>query len=284
MNSLSILIPKGRMFANISLLFSEAGIPLNVSERSYIPYISDSSLSAKIMKPQNIAPIVSIGRHDAGFAGHDWIVEEEADVEEVLDLGFDSVDIVAAAPAGMEEAILKAKKVVVATEYAGLASRWLAARGYDFTILRSWGATEVFPPDDADMIVDNSATGTTLREHGLSILDVILKSSTRFIASKQAMRDPWKKEKILELALLFKAIIDGGKRVMLEMNVPSDKMGIIIPILPCMKSPTVSSLYGESGYAVKIAIPKKEAAALIPRLKKLGASDILEYELRKAIV
>lgn len=134
------------------------------------------------------------------------------------------------------------------------------------------------------MIIDNMATGRTLEEHGLKVIDTILESSTRFIANRKAMRDPWKKAKILEMKLLFRAILDARERVMLEMNVPKDKFDEIVRKLPCMRSPTVSSLYGEGGFAVKVAVKRTEVTKLIPLLKKLGATDILEYELRKVVV
>ncbi len=284
MDQVKILLPKGRIYENVIRLFSESGISINTSNRSYFPTVSDPSLAVKIMKPQNIAPILDLGRHDAGFTGWDWVMERSADVVEIMDLALDPVSIVLAAPSGETPESLKKRKIVVATEYEKLARDYLTANGYDFTIIKSFGTTEVFPPDDADAIVDNTSSGTTLRENGLDILATILKSSTRFIASKAAMANPAKAERLRELATVFQAILEAEGRVMLEMNVPKEKLDDIVAALPCMRAPTVSSLFHDSGYAVKAAVPRKITGVLIPKLKKLGASDILEYAIRKVVV
>jgi ATP phosphoribosyltransferase len=239
-------------------------------------------LDAKIMKPQNVGELLELGSHDAGFTGLDWIKESGADVEEVLDLGFDKVRIVAAVPEGYDEAKLKSKKLVVATEYVNLAETWLKASGYQYRLLRTYGATEVFPPDDADMIIDNTSSGQTLHDNGLKIIGTLLESSTRFAASKIALADKEKKSRIEELAMLFHAVLDGRERVMLEMNIPKERFESLAS-LPAMRSPTVASLYGDAGFAVKIAVRKNEVPDIIPKLKKLGALDIVEYDLRKVV-
>jgi ATP phosphoribosyltransferase len=283
MGKLRILIPKGRIFDNVSRLFAEAGFPLSLADRTYRPVMGADWLDAKIMKPQNVGELLELGSHDAGFTGIDWIRESGADVEEVMDLGLDKVRIVAAVPASLDEAALRAKKLVVATEYVGLAGAWLKERAYQFRIVRTYGATEVFPPDDADMIIDNTSTGQTLKDNGLRIIAVILESSTRFVASRAAMADPEKRGRIEELAMLFRAVLDGRDKVMLEMNVTKSRFAELVAGLPSMRSPTVAPLYGDDGYAVKIAVKKDEVPDLIPRLKKLGASDIVEYDLRKVV-
>jgi ATP phosphoribosyltransferase len=282
-DKLRILIPKGRIFDNVSRLFSEAGFPIYLADRTYRPVIAADWLDAKIMKPQNVGELLELGSHDAGFTGTDWIQESNADVEEILDLGFDRVRIVVAVPQNFDDAALRAKKLVVATEYVNLAEAWLKKSGYQYRILRTYGATEVFPPDDADMIIDNTSSGQTLRDNGLRIIDTILESSTRFIASRSAMADRQKRSRIEELAMLFRAVLDGRDRVMLEMNIPKDRFDGIAQGLPAMRSPTVAPLFGDQGYAVKIAVKKHEVPDIIPRLKKLGAVDIVEYDLRKVV-
>jgi ATP phosphoribosyltransferase len=283
MGKLRILIPKGRIFDNVSRLFAEAGFPISLADRTYRPDMGADWLDAKIMKPQNVGELLELGSHDAGFTGIDWIRESGADVEEVMDLGLDKVRIVAAVPASLDEAALKNKKLVVATEYVGLAEAWLKQQGYQFRIVRTYGATEVFPPDDADMIIDNTSTGQTLKDNGLRIIATLLESSTRFAASKAAMADAEKRGRIEELAMLFRAVLDGRDKVMLEMNVIKGRFAGLVAGLPSMRSPTVAPLYGDDGYAVKIAVKKDEVPDLIPRLKKLGATDIVEYDLRKVV-
>jgi ATP phosphoribosyltransferase len=284
LDTLRILIPKGRIYDNVAALFADAGFPVTLQDRTYRPILGGVAwLDAKIMKPQNVGELLELGSHDAGFTGLDWIRESGAEVEEVMDLGFDKVRIVAAVPAESDVDALRTRKIVVATEYVHIAEDWLKKQGWNYRILRTYGATEVFPPDDADMIIDNTSSGATLRDNGLKILDTVLESSTRFVASKAAMADGKKRDRIEELAMLFKAVLDGRERVMLEMNVREDCFDDLLSALPAMKSPTVSPLSGDGGYAVKTAVKRSEVPLLIPRLKKLGATDIVEYDLRKVV-
>ena len=282
-DKLRILIPKGRIFDNVALLLTEAGFPVTMADRTYRPALGSDWLDAKIMKPQNVGELLELGSHDAGFTGIDWIRESGADVDEIINLGFDKVRIVAAVPQALDDSDLRSKNLVVATEYVNIAQQWLDKSGYRHRILRTYGATEVFPPDDADMIIDNTSSGQTLRDNGLRIIDTLLESSTRFVASHAAMADTVKRNHIEELAMLFRAVLDGRDRVMLEMNVPKDHFDAVIRGLPAMRSPTVAPLFGDGGYAVKIAVRRREIPGIIPRLKKLGALDIVEYDLRKVV-
>jgi len=282
MEKLRLLIPKGRIFEKVSRLFSEAGFPIVLSDRTYRPDLGADWIDAKIMKPQNVGELLVLGSHDAGFTGIDWIRESGADVEEILDLGFDKVRIVAAVPQDYDDAKLHSKKLVVATEYVNLAEAWLKSAGYQYRILRTYGATEVFPPDDADMIIDNTSSGQTLKDNGLRVAATLLESSTRFVASRSALANAEKKSRIEELAMLFHAVLEGRDRVMLEMNIPKEQFESLAS-LPAMRSPTVASLYGDAGFAVKIAVKKHEVPDIIPKLKKLGALDIVEYDLRKVV-
>jgi ATP phosphoribosyltransferase len=238
------------------------------------------------MKPQNVGELLELGSHDAGFTGIDWIEESGAQVEEILNLGFDKVRIVAAIPETATESTLKSRPIVVATEYVRLASGYLNKNGYNYRIVRTNGATEVFPPDDADMIIDNTSSGQTLRENGLKITGTLLESTTRFFASHHALECKEKKREIEELAMLFSAVLEGRSRVMLEMNVSALNYSALVENIPAMRSPTVTPLHGAgaAGFAVKIAVSKDEVPVLLPRLKALGATDIVEYALRKVIL
>lgn len=284
MSTLSLMLPKGRIFEKVAQLLAEAGIEIKLSTRSYRPYVSDSSIQVKIMKPQNIPSLIELGSHDAGFTGFDWVLETGSQVQEILDLEFDPVQVVAAVPKDTSLDVLKNKRIIVASEYPEISRTYLEKEAFNFVLIRTYGATEVFPPEDADMIIDNTSTGQTLRENQLKIIGTLLNSSTRFIANSKSLNDPWKKEKIDELTLLFQSILDARRRVMLEMNVPRDQLEAVVNILPCMRSPTVSTLYQEEGFAVKAAVLRSEASKIIPLLKKIGATDILEYEFRKVVV
>lgn len=281
MEKLKILLPKGRIYENVVGIFAGAGITIKLPERAYRPTVNQEDLEAKVMKPQNIGKLLELGAHDVGFTGRDWIEETGADVEEIMDLGFDPVRIVAAVPNAIDDKTLMSKRIIVATEYETIAKRWLVQKGIEHLIVRTYGATEVFPPDDADMIVDNTATGRTLVENDLRIVDTLMTSSTRMFASKSALQDPVKKKKIMELKMLFQSVLNARERVMLEMNVTKDKFEALVQGLPAMRSPTVSPLYNDGGFAIKIAVKKSEVPNLLPKLQSLGATDILEYELRK---
>ncbi len=284
MAKLKMVIPKGRINSKVMTLLNDAGFGVEKAERVYVPHVADSEIEAKIMKPQNIPKLVEFGAHDIGFTGHDWVVETQAEVAEIIDLGFDRVSIVAAIPDTLVGVDLKSRQIIVASEYERLANQFLNRENYDFIFMRTYGATEVFPPEDADMIIDNTATGRTLKEHKLNVIHTLMESTTRMIVNKKALLDPWKKEKIEEMRMLFQAVLDARDRVMLEMNVPTDRFESIVKKLPCMRSPTVSPLHGDQGFAVKIAVKKSEVVKLIPLLKKYGATDILEYEFRKVVL
>jgi ATP phosphoribosyltransferase len=284
MPTLKMVIPKGRIYSNVVNLLNDSGFGIEVDERIYVPRINDSEIEAKIMKPQNIPKLLELGSHDVGFTGYDWIVETNANVIEILDLQLDPVKIVAAVPEVVAKKDLRQKRIVVASEYEKIATEYLERKKYQYILLRTFGATEVFPPDDADMIIDNVSTGRTLQEHNLHVIDTIMESSTRFIANKEAVKDPWKREKVDEMQMIFKSVLDARQRVMIEMNVPKERLEEIVKFLPCMRSPTVAPLYGEQGYAIKVAVKKQEVVKLIPLLKKYGATDILEYDFRKVVL
>ncbi|MBN2198244.1 MAG: ATP phosphoribosyltransferase [Candidatus Aminicenantes bacterium] len=284
MKRLKMVVPKGRLYPRVIKLLNDAGLGVEHDDRVYLPRVAHPGVEAKIMKPQNIPKLIELGAHDVGFAGLDWIVETRAEVREILDLGFNPVRVVAAAPRALDGRALRRRKILVASEYENLSKNFLEKRGYDYVFLRTFGATEVFPPGDADMIIDNVSTGRTLEGHGLRTVARLLSSTTRFIAHPAALGDRRKRERIEELAMLFRAVLDAQDRVMLEMNVPEERLDAIVKSLPCMKSPTVAPLHGRLGFAVKIAVRREEVARLIPRLKKMGASDILEYTFEKVVL
>jgi ATP phosphoribosyltransferase len=279
-----MVIPKGRLYAKVVQLLNEAGFGIEPNESIALPKLAISEIEAKVMKPQNIPQLIELGSHDIGFTGYDWILETKARVFEVMDLGFDPVKIVCAIPLSSSKSKAQTRKIIVASEYENIAKKYLEEHGFEYIFLHTYGATEVFPPDDADMIIDNISTGRTLQGHNLKVAAVIMESTTRFIANPEALKDPWKKEKISEMKMLFRAVLDAKDRVMLEMNVPSRKLSAIVKKLPCMRSPTVAPLYGNLGYAVKVAVKKEEVPRLIPFLKKMGACDILEYKFDKVVL
>ncbi len=282
-STLKLVLPKGRLNKKVMSLLNDVGLGIEADERCYIPRVAASDMEAKIMKPQNIPQLVEVGSHDIGFTGYDWVKETNVDVTELLDLGYNPVTIVAAIPETLTMEELYSRKIVVASEYPEIATRYLEEKKLDYYLIRTFGATEVFPPDDADMIIDNTSTGRTLIEHDLKIVDRLMVSTTRMIVNNQSLQNPEKKARIEELMMLINGVMDARERVMLEMNVGAENLDAIVADLPCMRSPTVAPLFNDAGYAVKVAVKKKESATLIPRLKAMGATDILEYNCRKVV-
>jgi len=172
---------------------------------------------------------------------------------------------------------------VVASEYARLTRRWIADRGLDATFLKSFGATEVFPPEDADCIIDNTATGSTLRSNNLAIVDDLMTSSTRLYVNPHLLDDAGRRAQVDDLVMLLKSVLESRRRVMVELNVPRDRLAEVVAILPCMREPTVSTLNGDSGFAVKAAVPRDQLAALIPRIKGQGGTDIVVTALSQIV-
>lgn len=289
MDTLHILLAKGRIYESVRELLNDVGISITLPERTYFPTTNQADLTFQVVKPQITSVLLAAGKADVGFSGKDWVYENgvQNDVEEIIDLGFDPVRIIAAVPDTVDYDALLKNPVTIATEYQNLSARWVKEKHLNGTIFRTWGTSEGFVRDSADslahILIDNTSTGSSLRANNLKIVDTLMESSTRMYASTAAMADPAKKQKILELKMLFEAVLNARGRVMLEMNVAKDTFDALVQALPSMRSPTVSPLFGDSGYAVKIAVKKSDVPTLLPKLQALGATDILEYALRKVL-
>jgi ATP phosphoribosyltransferase len=298
---LELGLPKGRMQAEVLKLMADAGLPVKADDRGYRPIVGAGPLSesddaalngyaraprfdAKFLKPQNIVEMIDLGSRDVGFAGADWTRELGSGAVELLDTGLDPVRIVVAAPTGLlVEGKLPAREgLVIASEYENIAREWMSRNAPGARFVRSYGATEVFPPEDADVIVDNCATGSTLRANGLAIIDEVMRSSTRLYASRRAMADPAKRVAAESLALLIGSVLEARKRVMIEVNVPADRLAEVTEILPVLKSPTISPLKG-GDFAVRVAAPKASLAGLIPEIKRRGGSGIVVSEISQLV-
>ncbi len=290
MEKLRILLAKGRIYESVYSLLSDVGISIHLPDRTYFPTTNQDDLAFQVVKPQITSALLAGNKADIGFSGKDWVYENgvEDKVEEIMDLGFDPVRIVAAIPNTVDYDGLLKNPVTIATEYQNLSRKWISEKKIDGTIFRTWGTSEGFVRDSEDslaqVLIDNTSTGSSLRANNLKIVDTLMTSSTRLYASKEAMKNPEKRQKIMELKMLFESVLNARSRVMLEMNVAKDKFDALIKGIPSMKSPTVSPLFGDDGYAVKIAVKKSEVPTLLPKLQSLGATDILEYELRKVML
>ena len=269
-------IPKGRMFNGVSKLMSDAGIRIHTSSRDYRPTLSLPGFDVKVLKPRAVIEMLDLGARDIGFAGEDWVREDDADLVELIDTGLDRVRLVAAVPQGSNEnKLLNREGAIVASEYVNLTQQWINAKGYDAKLIRSYGATEVLPPEDADCIIDNTATGSTLEANNLRIIDELMVSTTRLYASRAAMENPEKREEIERFTLLIRSVLKARVRVMLELNVTTDKLAGVIDILPCMRTPTVAPMHNDEGFAVKVAVPREQLTQIIPLIKQRGGTDII---------
>ncbi|MCW5939159.1 MAG: ATP phosphoribosyltransferase [Fimbriimonadaceae bacterium] len=277
-------LPKGRMWDGVARLMRDAGLEVRVGAREYRPSLPLDGFEAKIQKPQNIIEMLDAGTRDLGFAGADWVAELGADVVELLDTGLDRVRLVAAAPVSLlEDGRLPRRRLVVASEYERLTGDWILRAGLDARFVRSYGATEVFPPEDADVVVDITATGATLEANGLAIVEDLGQSSTRLYASRPAMDDPAKREAVESFVVLVSSVLEARRRVMVELNVEPECLEAVVAALPAMRQPTVAQLHGQRGFAVKAAILRSELPALVVRLRQCGGSDIVVSEFRQVV-
>jgi len=283
---LRLALPKGRMQEGIFTLLADAGVPVRVGSRGYRPQmlLAGAAIDAKILKPQNVVEMLDAGSRDVGFAGADWVRELGAGVVEVMDTGLDAVRLVAAAPPGLlKDGRPSGSRLVIASEYESITRAWIKSQGYEAQFVRSYGATEVFPPEDADCIVDIAASGETLKAQNLIVFDELMRSSTRLYASQRAMQDAGTREGIDRLVMLLSSVLEARQRVMLELNVGRASLENVIAALPCMREPTIAPLHRDAGYAVKAAVPRRDLPVLILELKSRGATDIVVTQLSQII-
>ncbi|MCK5328009.1 MAG: ATP phosphoribosyltransferase [Candidatus Latescibacteria bacterium] len=289
MKKLKLGLPKGSLQESTFRLFGKAGYRISVGERSYVPYIDDPELEGLLIRAQEIAHYVEDGVLDVGLTGRDWILENGSDVLEVEELvyakeGFRPIRWVVAVPEDSDiHAIEDLKGKRIATELLRYTQRFLKERGIEADVEFSWGATEVKPPRLADAIVELTETGSSLRANNLRIVDTVLESTTRLIANKAAWEDPWKREKIENIALLLKGALEAEAKVGLKMNVPKKQLDAIVAQLSSLHTPTISSQTDSDWVALEVVIDEKTVRDLIPRLRKAGAEGIIEYPLNKVI-
>jgi ATP phosphoribosyltransferase len=287
--TLKIGLPKGSLQESTLKLFRKAGYHITVSSRSYYPAFDDPEIEAMLIRAQEVAGYVEAGILDCGLTGKDWIMEQNAAVQEVAELmyakeGFRPVKWIIAVP---ENSPIKTVKDLrgkrIATELVGFTRRYLKSKGVKAEIDFSWGATEVKPPHLADAIVELTETGTSLKANNLRIIDTILESSTRFIANKKEWRNKWKRQKMENIVMLLKGALAAEEKVGLKMNVSSENLKRVMSLLSSMHSPTISQLSDDKWYALEVMTDERIVRDLIPKLKKAGATAIVEYPLNKVI-
>jgi ATP phosphoribosyltransferase len=281
-------IPKGSLQESTVELMTRAGYNMSVSSRSYYPSIDDPELDLVMFRAQEMARYVEDGVLDGGLTGHDWVVENEADVQEVCELIYSKalrrpVRWVLAVPD--ESPVRTVKDLeggIIATELVNATRRFFEQHNVKVKVEFSWGATEV-KARMLDAIVDVTETGSSLRANNLRIVETLMKSTTRLIANRQAWDDPWKREKLTDLGTLLNGAIAAQEKVGLKMNVPRDQLDAVLGLLPSEKSPTVSALADQTYAAVEIVVDERVQRALVLELKKAGASGIITYPLNLII-
>lgn len=287
---LKLGIPKGSLQNATIALFKRSGWTINVNGRSYFPEIDDDTIECAICRAQEMSRYVENGTMDAGLTGKDWIAENSSDVHVVADLVYSKVS---SRPARWVLAVpydsniktledLKGKKI--ATELVQYTKRYFAERKIDVAVEFSWGATEAKVVSGlADAIVEVTETGSTIKAHGLRIIHDLMQTNTQLIANHSAWKDPAKREKIEQIALLLKGALLGEKLVGLKMNVAKENLEAIVNLLPSLNAPTVSPLYQSHWFAVESVVSTGVVRDLIPQLLKAGAEGIIEYPLNKVV-
>ena len=290
MKKLKFGIPKGSLQKATISLFEKSGWKINVNGRSYFPDIDDDAIECSICRAQEMSRYVENGTIDAGLTGKDWIAENRSDVVMVDNLVYSKTSQkparwILAVPADsdikrLED--LKGKKI--ATELEGFTRRFFEERKIDVEVEFSWGATEAKVVSGlADAIVEVTETGSTIRAHGLKIIYELMETNTQLIANRESHKDPWKKAKIGQIALLLKGALRAENMVGLKMNVPEERVDEIIKLLPSLNAPTVAGLYNSKWVSVEVVVDKKTVRDLIPVVIRAGAEGIIEYPLNKLI-
>jgi len=285
---LKLGIPKGSLQKATFDLFERAGFNISGYDRSYFPRIDDPQIELIMLRAQEMSRYVEDGVLDAGFTGHDWIMENGSDIHEVCELLYSKATSrptkwVLAVP--NESDINKPEDLeggIIATELVGATKKYFADKGIHVKIEFSWGATEV-KARLVTGIVELTETGSSLKANNLKVLDTLLTSTTRFISNKDAWADDFKRKKIENIAILLNAAIDAKTLVGMKMNVKKGDLDTVLNILPAEKSPTVSNLADSEYIAVEIIVDEKVDREIIPELKRAGASGIITYPLNKVI-
>jgi ATP phosphoribosyltransferase len=289
---LRLVLPKGSLEQATLELFEDADLAVSrASDVDYRATIDDPRVdSVRILRPQEIPRYVAEGTFDLGITGRDWIEETGAEVESLSELHYSKatarpirVVLAVAADANVATVDDLPAGVRVHTEYPELTRRFLEKHGIDADISLSYGATEAKIPEIADAVVEITETGRALSAAGLKILDTILVSYTELIANPGAAVDAGKRKAMEQLQTLLSGALEARGRVLVKLNVEEARLGEIIELLPALKAPTVSKLFGDDAYAVESVVAKSEINTLIPALRDHGATGILEIPIAKII-
>jgi ATP phosphoribosyltransferase len=289
---LRLVLPKGSLERATLELFEMADLPVRRgSDVDYKGSVPDPRIAqVSILRPQEIPRYVADGLFDLGITGRDWIEETASEVVSLGELHYSKatarpirVVLAVAADGPVQDVRQLPPGVRVHTEYPELTRRYLEKQGVEAEVTLSYGATEAKVPDIADAVVEITETGRALKAAGLRIVDTILVSFTELIANPAAYDQADKRHAMEQILTLLQGTLEARGKVLVKLNVGEADLAAVIELLPALRSPTVSKLFGEDSYAVESVVPKVEINTLIPALKDHGASDIIEVPLAKIV-
>lgn len=288
-NKIILGLPKGSLQESTLEIFRKAGYNVRVSDRSYFPSIDDPEIECVLLRAQEIARYVEDGVLDAGITGWDWVMETNADVQDVGDLlyakqGLGVVKwVLAVANESPIQSVQDLKGKIIATELVNATKEYLKQKGVNAKVEFSWGATEIKARGIADAIVDVTETGSSLKANNLRIVDTLLTSNTKLVANKDSWKDEWKQKKIKEVMMLLKGVLLAETKVEMLMNVRKKDLEAVIKILPALNTPTISELSNKEWCDVITIVDKSIVRKIIPKLKEAGAEGIVEIPLNRII-
>lgn len=315
MTKVKFAIPKGHLGDKTLKILERAGYRITGHDRTYRPGINDPGIELKVLRPQEIPTYVSEGVQDVGISGRDWVAENKADVETLLDLEYAKVRLVIAVSKMWSEvnslsdlirkSIDEGSTLRISTEYLNAAKEyikqnpaykeeygdkepviitpwWRIGENERVAIYLSFGATEAKPPEDADAIIEVIETGTSLQQNGLKVIEEVMRTSALLIANKKALVDPEKKEKILDILTLMRGAVDGSKKLHIFANVKKSNLDELLSQLPALKRPTISDLSDPEWCAINTVIDKDKLIQILPTLRMLAQGLVL-YEPRQVL-
>ena len=315
MTRVKFAIPKGHLEKDTLKMLERAGYQIGDLKRTYRPSINDPGIELKVLRPQEIPTFVSEGVQDIGISGKDWVAENRADVEVLLDLEYSRVRLVVAVPKAwtdvdslsdlLRKNIESGETLRISSEYLNAAKDyikanpvyreaygdaepmvvspwWRIGENERVAIYLSFGATEAKPPEDADAIIEVVDTGTSLEQNSLKIIEEVMDTSALLIANRRALEDPSKKEKIMDILTLIKGAVDGSKKLHVFANVKKTNLEELLEKLPALKRPTISDLSDPDWCAINTVIDKKKFLEILPTLRAL-AQGLVVHEPRQVL-
>jgi ATP phosphoribosyltransferase len=282
-------LPKGSLQEATIEKMAKAGFNVQVSSRSYVPYVDDPEMEIRLIRAQEISRYVELGYLDCGITGLDWVQENGSNVHEVGEFLFSKVSrqparwVLCVPENSPVQSVKDLEGKRIATEVVNLTKRYLKQNGVKAEVEFSWGATEVKAHELVDAIVEVTETGSSLKANKLRIVDTLLTSTPRLIVNHDTWKDPWKRTKIETLALLLRGALEAETKVGLKMNIEQKRLQNLLKALPALRNPTIAQLSLPGWVAVETIIDEHIVREIIPALKAAGAEGIIEYPLNKVV-